>query len=94
MFRDYRAAPAKVWRHVSGAGKRIALTFDDGGAGPWESMLNTLKRYGMHATFFPLGPYVAASPSLARRTIAEGHAVGSHGWTHTDMTPPELLRRW
>lgn len=85
-FRDYRAAPAKVWRRVSGAGRRIALTFDDGGAGPWESMLNTFKRYGMHGTFFPLGPYVSASPSLARRTVAEGHAVGSHGWTHTDMT--------
>lgn len=84
-FRDYRAAPAKVWRRVSGAGKRIALTFDDGGAGPWESMLNTFKRYHMHGTFFPLGPYAAASPSLARRTLAEGHAIGSHGWTHTDM---------
>jgi peptidoglycan/xylan/chitin deacetylase (PgdA/CDA1 family) len=86
VFRDYRAAKAKAWRHVSGAGKRVALTFDDGGAGPWESMLNTLKKYGMHATFFPLGPYVAASPALARRAIAEGNAIGSHGWTHTDMT--------
>jgi peptidoglycan-N-acetylglucosamine deacetylase len=86
VFRDYRSAPAKVWRHVSGAGKRIALTFDDGGAGPWESMLNTLKRYHMHATFFPLGPYVAASPGLAKRCLAEGNAIGSHGWTHTEMT--------
>jgi peptidoglycan/xylan/chitin deacetylase (PgdA/CDA1 family) len=86
VFRDYRAAPAKVWRRVSGAGKRIALTFDDGGAGPWGSILDTFKRYGMHGTFFPLGPYVAASPGLARRTLAEGHAIGSHGWTHTDMT--------
>jgi peptidoglycan-N-acetylglucosamine deacetylase len=86
VFRDYRPAPAKVWRHVSGAGKRIALTFDDGGAGPWQSMLGTLKKYGMHATFFPLGPYVAASPALARRCLAEGNAIGSHGWTHTEMT--------
>ena len=85
-FRDYRSAPAKVWRHVSGAGKRVALTFDDGGAGPWASMLDTLKKYDAHATFFPLGPYVAASPSLAKRTLAEGNAIGSHGWTHTDMT--------
>jgi peptidoglycan/xylan/chitin deacetylase (PgdA/CDA1 family) len=85
-FRNYRAAPAKVWRHVSGAGKRVALTFDDGGAGPWASILTTLKKYNAHATFFPLGPYVAASPSLARRTLAEGNAMGSHGWTHADMT--------
>jgi peptidoglycan/xylan/chitin deacetylase (PgdA/CDA1 family) len=75
-----------VWRRVSGAGRRVALTFDDGGAGPWESMLNTFKRYGMHGTFFPLGPYAAASPNLMRRTVKEGHAFGSHGWTHTAMT--------
>lgn len=85
-FRTYRPAPAKVWRRVSGAGRRVALTFDDGGAGPWSSMLSTLKRYHAHATFFPLGPYLASSPSLMRRTIAEGHAVGSHGWTHTVMS--------
>ena len=85
-FRNYRPAPAKAWRRVDGAGPRVALTFDDGGAGPWASMLNTLKAYNAHATFFPLGPYAAASPSLMRRTIDEGHAVGSHGWTHTEMT--------
>jgi peptidoglycan/xylan/chitin deacetylase (PgdA/CDA1 family) len=85
-FRNYRPAPAKVWRRVSGAGRRVALTFDDGGAGPWASMLNTLKAYHAHATFFPLGPWAQASPSLMRRTIAEGNAIGSHGWTHTAMT--------
>ena len=85
-FRDYRPAPAKVWRRVRGAGRRVALTFDDGGAGPWASMLDTLKAYHAHATFFPLGPWVQTSPSLIRRTVAEGHAVGSHGWTHTVMT--------
>ena len=85
-FRNYRPAPAKAWRRVDGAGPRVALTFDDGGAGPWASMLNTLKAYNAHATFFPLGPYAAASPSLMRRTLAEGHAVGSHGWSHAEMT--------
>ncbi|HEX6944603.1 MAG TPA: polysaccharide deacetylase family protein [Casimicrobiaceae bacterium] len=85
-FRDYRAVSGGVWRHVGGAGKVVALTFDDGGAGPWASMLDTLKRYKMHATFFPLGPYVAASPGLARRTVQEGNAIGTHGWTHTMMS--------
>ena len=85
-FRNYRPAPAKAWRRVDGAGRRVALTFDDGGAGPWASMLNTLKAHKAHATFFPLGTYAAASPSLMRRTIDEGHAVGSHGWSHSMMT--------
>jgi peptidoglycan/xylan/chitin deacetylase (PgdA/CDA1 family) len=85
-FRNYRPAPARVWRRVRGAGRRVALTFDDGGAGPWASILNSLKAYHAHATFFALAPYAAASPSLVRRTIAEGHAAGAHGWTHTAMT--------
>jgi peptidoglycan/xylan/chitin deacetylase (PgdA/CDA1 family) len=85
-FRDQRAVSGGVWRHVSGAGKVVALTFDDGGAGPWASMLDTLKRYKMHATFFPLGPYVQASPGLARRCVEEGNAIGTHGWTHSMMS--------
>jgi peptidoglycan/xylan/chitin deacetylase (PgdA/CDA1 family) len=85
-FRDYRVVSGGVWRSVPGAGKLVGLTFDDGGAGPWESMLNTLKRYKMHATFFPLGSYVAASPALARRCVAEGNAIGTHGMTHTMMS--------
>ncbi len=85
-FRDSRPVRGGVWRHVSGAGRLVALTFDDGGAGPWASMLDTLKRFKMHATFFPLGPYVAASPALARRCVREGNAIGTHGWTHSPMT--------
>mgnify|MGYP000975262185 FL=1 len=86
IVRNYRSTQARVWRRVSGAGRRVALTFDDSGAAAWRSILNTLKRYRAHATFFPLGPAVAASPDLARRTVAEGHAIGSHGWTHRLMT--------
>jgi peptidoglycan/xylan/chitin deacetylase (PgdA/CDA1 family) len=85
-FRNHRAVSGGVWRRIPNTGKLVALTFDDGGNGPWESMLNTLKRYKMHATFFPLGPYAASSPSLMRRTVKEGHAIGSHGWTHSMMS--------
>ena len=85
-FRDYRPVSGGVWHSVPGAGKLVGLTFDDGGAAAWQSMLNTLKRYKMHATFFPLGPYVQASPALARRCVAEGNAIGTHGWTHSMMT--------
>jgi peptidoglycan/xylan/chitin deacetylase (PgdA/CDA1 family) len=85
-FRNYRAVSGGVWRRVCGPGRLVALTFDDGNNAAWASILSTLKRYKAHATFFPLGPIVASSASLARRTVREGHACGSHGWTHTAMT--------
>ena len=95
-FRDYRPAAAKVYYHLPAAGKRVALTFDDGGDNAaWARILSTLERYGAHATFFPLGPLVNAP--LARRTVAYGDALGSHGWTHTEMTRQsyaQVLHEW
>ena len=57
-FRDLRAMSGGVWHRISGAGRMVALTFDDGNDTAWASMLGTLKGYHAHATFFPLGPYV------------------------------------
>ena len=85
-FRDLRAVSGGVWRRVKGAGRMVALTFDDGNNSAWASILGTLKRYKAHATFFPLGSYVASSPSLARRTVLNKNAIGTHGWTHSMMT--------
>ena len=87
MVRDYHPVRAQVTYNVKGAGKRVALTFDDGGpAWVWARMLDTLKTYRMHATFFVIGPYVRAEPRVARRVAREGHGIGSHGWTHSPMT--------
>ncbi len=85
-FRDLRAVSGGVWRRIKGAGRMVGLTFDDGNNSAWASILGTLKRYKAHATFFPLGSYVASSPSLARRTVRDGNAIGTHGWTHSMMT--------
>jgi peptidoglycan/xylan/chitin deacetylase (PgdA/CDA1 family) len=86
MVRDYHPVRASLTYSVKGAGRRIALTFDDGGpAWVWSRMLDTLKKHHMHATFFILGPYVSAAPNVARRAAREGNAIGTHGWTHAEM---------
>jgi peptidoglycan/xylan/chitin deacetylase (PgdA/CDA1 family) len=86
-FRDEQPVHAEVVRRVEGAGDRVALTFDDClDDAAWASMLRTLERAGVHATFFCPGQQVLAAPMLARRTVALGNAVGSHGWDHADMT--------
>jgi peptidoglycan-N-acetylglucosamine deacetylase len=76
---------AQVWRRVDGAGRRVALTFDDGDVRAWRRILRVLEAHRARATFFVLGRYVSAAPSLARRTLADGDAVGSHGWSHAIM---------
>jgi peptidoglycan/xylan/chitin deacetylase (PgdA/CDA1 family) len=71
--------------------KELVLTFDDG---PWPGttpkVLDALKHECVRATFFLLGKNVEASPGLARRTLAEGHSIGHHTYSHPllDHMPP------
>lgn len=86
-LRDQRPVSSLVVREVSPRGRHVALTFDDGGdAVAWASILTTLRRAGLHATFFPTGQMVAAHADLARRTVAEGHDIGDHSWNHPTMS--------
>lgn len=76
----------RVIRRVEGAGRRVALTFDDCNDGAaWARILDILAARDVHATFFCLGPLVAAHPAQARRTVREGHSIGNHSWRHPHL---------
>jgi len=60
----------------------VALTFDDGPSTHTAEVLDILARYHVKATFFLIGRNVERYPELARRIVAEGHAVGNHTYTH------------
>ena len=84
---DAPQSRARVWRRVDGAGPLVALSFDDGdAAAPWERILDVLRAHRVTATFFALGMRAAQFPAQARRTVGEGHAIGSHGWDHARLT--------
>ncbi len=77
------AVRAHTWGRFSGVGRHVALTFDDCNfPGAWASILNTLRRLKLKASFFCPGRQVLAAPALARRTVRDGHTIGSHGWDH------------
>lgn len=59
-----------------------------------EAILDLLTGFGARATFFVLGEVVRDHPDLARRMIAEGHELASHGWDHTPLwqLTPESFR--
>ncbi len=85
-FRVLRHVRTKVYRSIQGAGRRVALTFDDCNDGKaWARMLRVLASRHVTATFFCLGIRVNEFPKLARRTVARGHTIGSHGWDHKDL---------
>lgn len=77
-----------------GAGRRVALTFDDG-PDPQRTpaVLDLLARQGVRATFFVVGARAEAHPELVRRMAAEGHVVGNHSYTHSWRFPLRSLGR-
>ena len=73
------------------AGRKIALTYDDGPNPAYTpKLLALLDRFGARATFFSIGTWAEREPGLLRELQAAGHAIGNH--THTHPTMP-LLRR-
>lgn len=61
---------------------RIALTFDDGPSVWTESILDTLGRYRVPATFFVVGSVARNGQHLLERMAREGHEIGNHSWSH------------
>lgn len=67
--------------------REVILTFDDGPrAGKTPTILDTLDRFGVKATFLMLGSAAQANPALARQVANRGHTVGSHTYAHVDLT--------
>lgn len=75
------------WNFYREDGKKVAyLTFDDGPSEhSTEKILDILKQNDIKATFFTLGSSIeknSRAQQLLKRIANEGHAIGSHGYSH------------
>lgn len=71
---------------VSRDDKTIALTVDAAwSADKTKTILDTLDRYGIKATFFLCGVWVKAYPDMVKEIAARGHEIGNHSMTHPHM---------
>jgi peptidoglycan/xylan/chitin deacetylase (PgdA/CDA1 family) len=65
----------------------VVLTFDDG---PWPgntpAVLKALGDQCTKALFFPIGKHAGWHPEILKQVIAAGHTVGSHTWSHKDLS--------
>jgi len=65
----------------------VVLSFDDG---PWPrrtpAMLAALAEHCTKAIFFPVGKHAMWEPGIMKQVVAAGHAVGSHTWSHIDLS--------
>lgn len=80
--------------HCSVPGK-VALTFDDGPYIYTGDLLDLLKKNNIRATFFVVGTNggkgqiqdkTTGFPALLQRMYSDGHQIGSHTWSHEDLS--------
>lgn len=78
--------------------KIIYFTFDNGYEnGYTESILDTLKKHDIQATFFLTGHYVDSASDLVKRMVKDGHIIGNHSDGHPNMaklSEQELIKEW
>jgi len=71
--------------------KEVVLTFDDG---PWPGhtpdVLKALADHCTRAMFFPIGKHAGWHPEILKQVAAAGHTIGSHTWSHKDLSNKKL----
>lgn len=72
----------------------VALTFDDGPAGPaTDRILATLAEYDVPATFFLVGQQIYEHPDQVRAIAKAGHIIGNHTFTSDETRVHESRKR-
>jgi peptidoglycan/xylan/chitin deacetylase (PgdA/CDA1 family) len=92
---DTTGGPGFGWEHFKmhdflRAGE-VVLTFDDG---PWQgntpAVLKALADHCTRATFFPIGKHATYYPEILKQVAAAGHTIGSHTWSHQDLSKKQF----
>lgn len=79
--------PGQVFLNGPPDQQAVCLTFDDGPDGVFTpKVLDILKQYGVHGSFFCVGNNVLKFPEVVRRADQEGNLVLNHSWDHGDLS--------
>ncbi len=66
---------------------QVALSFDAAwGNEDTQTILDTLKKYNLHVTFFMTGGWVKKYPDDVKAIYAAGHDLGNHSENHKQMS--------
>ena len=95
-------APQLVGRDVWNAQRPVFLTFDDGGASAYTTIAPLLESRRWRGHFLIPTAYIGLPGFLTREQIRalhrQGHAIGSHSWSHPAWIAScdcrDLAREW
>jgi peptidoglycan/xylan/chitin deacetylase (PgdA/CDA1 family) len=76
----------EVLTHGDRSKNFLSLTFDDGpDAQNTSFVLDILKKHNIKAVFFIIGKKIRGNEELLKRMVDEGHVIGNHTWSHTNL---------
>lgn len=76
----------EILRSVPTAGKKVAITFDDGPSSRYTmEYLRVLRENQVPATFFLVGRNAQKYPCLVTMIAGEGHEIGNHTFDHPNL---------
>ena len=89
-FEFLQSSPAEAAttdiQHGSRSIKKVALTFHGAGAPDFaDPLLKLFTSTGTKISVFAVGTWLVKEPAIASRIISEGHDLGNHTMTHTQM---------
>ncbi|TXG77678.1 hypothetical protein E6P97_01350 [Patescibacteria group bacterium] len=68
----------------------VSINFDDGAAGTYRRGVPLMNQYGFKGTYYLNGSTIDTPTYMTRAQVralaATGNEIGSHGYTHTDLT--------
>src|SRR5262245_33929546 len=75
--------------------REVVLTFDDGPqVGYTHAVLDALAAQCIKATFFSIGKMAAGLPEIIRDVAKAGHTIGTHTWSHADLSKMKNEADW
>jgi len=75
--------------------REVVLTFDDGPqVGFTHAVLEALAAQCTKATFFSIGKMAAGMPEIIRDVAKAGHTIGTHTWSHADLSKAKSEDDW
>jgi|KBSSwiStaDraftv2_1062776.scaffolds.fasta_scaffold147158_2 peptidoglycan/xylan/chitin deacetylase (PgdA/CDA1 family) len=75
--------------------REVVLTFDDGPqVGFTHAILDALAAQCTKATFFSIGKMAAGMPEIIRDVAKAGHTIGTHTWSHADLSKAKSEDDW
>jgi len=73
--------------------KKVALTFHGAGAPDYaDPLLKLFKASNTKISVFAVGTWLVSEPSVASRIVGDGHDLGNHTMTHTQMKTISVKR--